>query len=345
LLLAALVCGASWQVYGAQDFASLHDTASLWLRTGEYRTGIGSNLNLPHTTLLLVPAGLLPLFPAWIGWQALNILCLAAVAWRLRGLLTTPTLLLLVITPAMLAQIVCGQIAGVVALLVDTAWRADRDRKATRAGVWLGCAIAMKPFLLPIAAWWITRREWRSTGAALATAAAISGVGLLLFGDAAYREWLSTLGQIDWYQLGANASLLGAVRRSGLPEGIQHPIWLVACFGIAVATALAMRRSRNIDRGWTLLLVASLLLSPLGWTYYELMMIGPLVSVARSTRWTTEACLLAWIPPAIVPSPFSIATVALLTIWVAVLENVRVEVNGHGDRHAHDLRGFGSARA
>jgi hypothetical protein len=252
----------------------------------------------------------------------MNLSCLGVVAWRLRSDLTPTLLLFLLITPAMLAQCGFGQIAGVLALAVDSAWRANRDRRATAAGLWLGTAVAMKPFLLPVMAWWLVRRQWRSLACAWGTVLALFGLGAILFGAQAYIDWAMTIAQVDWYHLSANASLLGAVQRSGLDMAVQSPTWLAACAGVGLATGLATWRTRDVDRAWAALLVASLLLSPLGWTYYELILIGPLLLAVRSSEWVAGACLLAWIPPDMIPGQWSIATFALLMIWGTLLWNV-----------------------
>ena len=71
---------------------------------------------------------------------------------------------------------------------------------------------------------------------------------------------------------------------------------------LIAAGARALFSTRDRDRAWALMLVSSLLLSPLGWMYYLPLAAGPLLAVARrSSMWTRGiivagcACLL--VPP------------------------------------------------
>jgi hypothetical protein len=58
---------------------------------------------------------------------------------------------------------------------------------------------------------------------------------------------------------------------------------------VSLAAAAADSGDRGVDRGFGLLLLAALLISPLGWTYYWWLALGPMVAVVGSW-WGREAC-------------------------------------------------------
>src|SRR6185503_6847457 len=97
-------------------------------------------------------------------------------------------------------------------------------------------------------------------------------VGLAVAGRQAYIDWVSVLRSIDVYGDYYNSSLRGFSQRLvgdwlGRPEWIVH-VWL-GLGGVAVAFAWwRLRRTRDIDVEWACVVLLSLLLSPLGWTYY-----------------------------------------------------------------------------
>jgi hypothetical protein len=134
----------------------------------------------------------------------------------------------------------------------------------------------------------------------------------LIFGVPAHWAWLSTLSSIDWVAEEANASLLGFFTRilSGpsiyctltplvVAPDLIHPLWIFSILLIAgltfVASRSGSRDAGDIDRDFALLLLAALLLSPLGWTYYLWLPLGPLVALLYN--W--------WLQSGMTASPFS----------------------------------------
>ena len=163
-----------------------------------------------------------------------------------------------------------------------------------------------------------------------------------------------------------NASVLGFLRRVLAPTiyyeplleapGLIAPLWLLLSGAIGVvslAVAAADSGDRAVDRGFGLLLLAALLISPLGWTYYWWLALGPMVAVVASWanreaqrgrtifvnagRWR-RALLLVAVPGLIWPLPATIAfqpsawaTVlpgsayfwATLALWAALISDWR----------------------
>jgi hypothetical protein len=110
------------------------------------------------------------------------------------------------------------------------------------------------------------------------------------------------LGQAgDWAWLPLNASLRGMLDRTFLDTPyFEAPVlwtagqvqlaWVVLGLVLGLVTLAAARRDdtpAGVDRALGLLLVASILLCPLGWTYYFWLPLGPVAAVVLS--WYREA--------------------------------------------------------
>ena len=106
--------------------------------------------------------------------------------------------------------------------------------------------------------------------------AACVALGVMVFGGHSYIEWAQALGDVSWVWASMNGSMRGMVAKSfdwspymtpfAERPGLVTPLWLAACGAVAVGSARAVVRSLEHAFGVTVL--ASLLISPLGWTYY-----------------------------------------------------------------------------
>ena len=117
-------------------------------------------------------------------------------------------------------------------------------------------------------------------------------IGYVVFGEAAYVAWFSKLFTVDWAWLSLNASIMGILERN-LAEGpaftpvivasqLIFPLWLVASGIIGLLTLTAATTDAwqgNTDRPFALLLIGMVLISPVGWTYYLFLPLGPLLAV------------------------------------------------------------------
>jgi hypothetical protein len=117
--------------------------------------------------------------------------------------------------------------------------------------------------------------------------------------------------------------------------GLITPVWLLmsgTIGAVSLAVAAADSDDRAVDRGFGLLLLAALLISPLGWTYYWWLALGPMVAVVGSwwgrdarrerpaapdTGGWRRALLLAAVPGLIWPLPATIAFQP--SAWATVL--------------------------
>ncbi len=311
------------------------------------------NLNPPHFHVLLLP--LAPLSGRWAlaVWGVLSLACLALslrLIARESGIALTPwrrrlAALALLSFAGMGAVAVTGQVSFVLLLPVTLAWARARRGRWGEAGVYLGLAMSVKPFLAIFLPYLILRRRFVTLGTALGAAGGAFLIGLGAFGWDAHRSWLAGLSAVSWEWVAMNASVLGFLRRVLAPSmyyeplldvpGLIVPLWLLlsATIGVvSLAVAAGDRGARAVDRGFALLLLAALLISPLGWTYYWWLALGPMVAVVASwalreaqperaylpnTRRWRRALLLVAVPGLIWPLPATIAFQP--SAWATVL--------------------------
>jgi alpha-1,2-mannosyltransferase len=326
-----MVVGSQWLTYDVQLFAVMRDElnmndfgkffyAARHFLAGQDMYGpspataipIGSgriyqflNLNPPHFHLLLLPIAPLPPPVALTIWSLASLLGLgfsvrvtlrevgrrvspAAAVWGIFGTLAFAGTGALAVT---------GQLSWLLLVPITLAWQAARRQRWTRAGLWMGVGLSVKPFLAVFLLYFALHRKWRAIGAALLATAAAFAVGLLVFGWDTHASWLHALRRVDWPWPPMNASWYGLLSRAfvtdvaGQPE-IAKP-WLVSLLwlgGMSMFAALTLLHvksgdsTRAIDRSFALVLLMAVLVSPLGWIYYVWLVMGPLF--AAVSAWT-----------------------------------------------------------
>jgi hypothetical protein len=311
------------------------------------------NLNPPHFHVILLPLAPLPARWALAVWGIASVACLALslrLIARESGIVLTPwrrrvAALAFLSFAGLGAVAVTGQISFILLLPVTLAWVRARRGCWSEAGVYLGLAMSVKLFLAIFLPYLILRRRFVTLGTALGAGVVAFLIGLGVFGWDAHRSWIAGLSAVSWEWVAMNASVLGFLRRVLAPSLYYEPLletpWLVAplwlllsgAIGVvSLAVAAADSGDRAVDRGFGLLLLAALLISPLGWTYYWWLALGPMVAVVASWanreaqperttfvnagRWR-RALLLVAVPGLIWPLPATIAFQP--SAWATVL--------------------------
>jgi alpha-1,2-mannosyltransferase len=252
---------------------------------------VDRNLNPPHLVWLLAPLGYLPARPALFAWTALGLLALLFITRRtLRAapLLERQRVIAFVLAlSATGVTLQTGQISFLLAWPMALSWLAMREGREARAGAYLGLCAAAKPFLLVFVLGWLLGRRWRAAASAVGSGLAWVLAGLLVAGWTPYREWLDSLARVYWFSHFLNMSVVGFTSRA-FADG---SVFSIPVYNSPVLTATArwaltvlltafgawwVRREADVDRQYLGLGVIGLLLSPLGWVYYLLLVTGPL---------------------------------------------------------------------
>jgi alpha-1,2-mannosyltransferase len=292
-----------------------------------------TNLNPPLLAVLFAPFALLDALPAYRVWVVLSLLavvgCLLAAAreLRLRPALTAGALVAVLASSPLHGTLVLGQIYPLLLVGLTAGWIAERRGRPVLAAVLYGVTVALKPSLAPLLLLPAVQRRWVPLRAGLASAAVASLVGVLVAGPSSGFAWLRIALAEPTPDTVDNASFPGLAVRFGLPSAVGLAV------GVAVLAWTLHRLARADPREAApfAVLAAGLLLAPIAWHNYLLLLLpGVLLLLARH-RAATAAALLAvavvpvswnaeWPPEGVVPDVLrSLYFAILLAHWVVLL--------------------------
>lgn len=198
------------------------------------------------------------------------------------------------------------------------AWRLRATRPAM-AGLALGIVAAAKLFLLPLLLWFVIRRRYAAAAAAVGTAVVLIGAGSI-FGPLGPFRYVAVLSKLQHGEQQSSWSLSSFLQGLGLNSMTAAALALgLALIGF---TAVLVRRDDLSEAqlmGLTVLL--SLLVSPIVWSSYLLLLSVPLLLTTSDDRPLAVAALVSWVvvtPDAASPSRMAIGVLTALTVaWMA----------------------------
>jgi hypothetical protein len=261
------------------------------------------NLNPPFFTLMLAPLGWLSYSAAFWVWSLLSVCFGVFGIVLMRRTYSQPdtnyTLAMMVLLFAYfptLTNILIGQTALLVFMLVVGGWVAMHRGAMCLSGVLLGLAFAIKLFLGLFLIYFLLQRRWRLVMCILITIAASGLIGLAVLGLDSYLHYIHALNSVTWQSSNWNASAYGFFSR--IFGGSENkPLIDAFILGkvlnyLLTATLLLLlawllRRKQDIaqnvsvDLGFSFTLVAALLISPLGWMYYFPLLLLPFFVLFR----------------------------------------------------------------
>ena len=273
----------------------------------------------PPLAFLSVPFSLLPFVPAVVAW---GVACTAALVlalrivgvrdWRVYGLALTSF--------PFVASLGLGQPDGLLALGVAVAWR---YRSSWRGAAAVGMVIAVKLLAWPLLIWLLATRRFKQAG--VATAVAIGSVGgswaLIGFkGISEYRHLLAA--DATAFQVRSH-SVVAAALRLGTNERTAKVLAIVVALAVAAAV---VRLSSDRDVGFfAAALSFGLLVSPILWTHYLVVLLVPLAIAHKRADAAWLLTIAYWISPLEPPlHVWKIVFVLLLTAALSVLAARRV---------------------
>lgn len=304
------------------DFACYYDAAARFVageglylaRTLEgpfIHGGPGTYVYAPPLAVALAPFTLWSFPDATMVWFAARValLALAIALMPVRATIRFATFGLMALSASLLSDLALGNVNVLLLLGVVCGWRwLDRPVGA----VALAVTMAVRPQLAVIVAWWLLRRRWRLVAWATAGGAAVLVATLPLVGIGAYTDFLRLLRNIQIAGAPHNASLDALARGAGLAEPLAAAAFLAGVMA-ALGAVLASRRL-DTEAAYVVVTSASLLLTPLLWPHYLVVLALPAAFLAERGRpWGLALPLLTWLPlPAL---PFT-ALLAILAPFI-----------------------------
>lgn len=260
---------------------------------------IHRNAHPPPSVLLALPLARLSYSDAVLTWDLVSLALLAAafglILWQLEAPFAPwsvlPLLVALLLCNVLRQQFNQGQLNVVLLLLLTGCWAADRSGRPWLAGALLGAATALKLFPGFLFVLFAARRDVRAVASGLGTIAALTGLTAAVLGmecfTAYYREVLPDVSRFrdEWLNssfLGFWCKLLEARSGHTIPLApmprLAHALTLTCDAAVLGVLLVLARRSRTLgerDLTFGLALNAMLLISPIAWDHYFLLLLLP----------------------------------------------------------------------
>ncbi len=270
------------------------------------------NAHPPTSVLATLPLALLDYLDAVTLWNVLGLIAITASLALIFRELRFPVAAWSIL-PIVTLGLLCGPVRGQISqgqwnapllLLLTLAWVAGRRGRDSWAGIWVGSALTLKLFPVFFFLYFVIQRRWRALIAACLWSVALSLVTIAALGLDAYRDYYNlVLPTLREFRSGWNNASLQAFWLKNFAVGANHyglyaePMVrgpLLAQTGIVLSYAAVLvttfffvkwskpicsSNSKYEDLRYSLTMVTMLLLAPVCWDHYLLLLALPLALV------------------------------------------------------------------
>ena len=288
------------------------------------------NAHPPASVLLVYPFAWLEYQNAFLMWTIISFAALSVALWlivrhldiQVSAWSVLPCVTMLLLCYPFRSQVIHGQFNLILLLLVTLVWVAARSGYSRWAGVALGVATAIKLFPGLLFLYFVLRREWKVLAFGATTLAAVTGLTAVAFPAGTFHTYLvEVLPSLSkWQSHASNISLIGFWSKLFDPVSAGPitilPLWrshllarlggLLSC-GLVLASTipviLGARTRSDLDQAFGLLVMATILVSPIAWDHYLLLLIVPLAIMwvhlerSGSVRWIWMLMVITLFPP------------------------------------------------
>jgi len=243
-----------------------------------------------------------------------------------------------------------GAVGPFLLVLVALTWR-FRDRHAI-AGFATGSAIVLKLFLWPLALWLVLTRRLGAAALAAATVVVLALASWAVIGFQGASTYPRLLQKLADVEAENSYSTFAILRAGGLSELAARGVVVLMGIALLVLAARAARTSADAPcerdrRSLVLVLAAALVLTPILWLHYLVLLIVP-IALARprlSALWLAPLVLTAfealnWYRGWPTGDAKALISVAALIVIVVVASARRPDAGAEAGRGA----GFGILR-
>lgn len=272
---------------------------------GDVVVYIPVNAHPPSSVLLCLPFASLAYPDAVLAWNICSLTMFAGALWLIVRDLelpfqwwsVAPLVVLLLVAYPFRQQMLQGQWNLLLLLLLTGVWHFERTGRPTWAGALLGLATAIKIHPAVLFLYYVARRQWTTLWAGAATVALVTAMTCALVGIDTFRQYaFSVLPSIE-SQYGSlhNVSVMGFWGRLFDPEIKAHQVRIrpvfesrlvaklagyLSCIAVAIVMCRCTYQARereNADVAHSLAIACMLLVSPVSWEHYLLLLLLPLL--------------------------------------------------------------------
>lgn len=242
----------------------------------------------PVAAVMFIPLALLPYAVAKLLFLVLSLAALA-LALRLLGVSDWRCYGAAFGSVPVYASSGNGTISLFLLLVVAAAWY-FRERLVAVA-LLVAAAITAKVFLWPLWLWLVRTRRLRAAALTVVISGAALALSWSVIGFSGLREYPRLLGRLTTLEGIHSYSLYALERSLGLGDvSAQAVVYLVGAIALALL-AVFVREDRRVFVG---ALALSLLMTPILWPHYLVLLFVPIALAARSFTALWVAPLLLW---------------------------------------------------
>jgi len=153
--------------------------------------------------------------------------------------------------------------------------------------------VASKLFLAPLLLWLLLARRYRALAYASAATLALLALSFALgpIGPIKYLQLLSALGA---HESRAGFGLIGALMNAGLAPAVAEASALTLTLALLIGACVHCRRTDDERVAFCAGIVASLLLTPVLWSHYLVLLPATLIALRAPRRWLITLALASW---------------------------------------------------
>jgi alpha-1,2-mannosyltransferase len=241
-----------------------------------------------------VPLALLPFHAAAVLLAVGSLVAIALALWVL-GVRDWRCYGVVYGSIAVITAVRLGTLTPLLLLFLALAWR-YRDRRWI-VGASLAAAVVLKLFLWPLVVWLVATRRFAAAALAAVLATATTLVAWAAIGFAGFGQYPELLRRLNDVVAGRGFSLVALGSDIGLGGTASHILPWVVGGAVLVVAALAARAADGDRRAFALSVAASILLSPIVWLHYFVLLYVPIALWRRSLSAAWLVPLLFWFVP------------------------------------------------
>lgn len=153
--------------------------------------------------------------------------------------------------------------------------------------------VACKLFLAPLLVWLLLARRYRAFAYASASTLALLALSFAL-GPIGPGPYLQVLSQLGTHEARSGFGLIGALMNARLAPGAAQATAVAVTLALLAAAHVHFRRTRDERVSFCAGIIASLVLTPVLWSHYLILLSAILLTLGARRRWFVMLALASW---------------------------------------------------